>query len=168
MLYLKEVINSKKCEICIDYYVPFTIKLENKKPYSNKVCWRSGNFKKSLIEISMEKENGVLSDITLVSVDNAVLTDTSLDNINLMKDGVPVFSIKGNIKNGLCDQVMDFYVYLNTKFIMVNLNKQIIPCKYVKLEKVLFGFDKDCKLNSIILKDLSDYEYKELKTGLNL
>ena len=70
--------------------------------------------------------------------------------------------------NGLCDYMIDFYVYLSKQFIMVNFSEECHPYKFVELERVRFGFDKDNKLISIIVKALSDDEYSELKDGLKL
>ena len=145
MLFLRKVISSAECEVAIDYYVPFTINLENEKSYASKTCWR-----------------------TVISVNKAHLVNGALENIDIVENGTPVFLLDGNIKNGLCDQVMDFCVYLNQESIMVNLSEESHPHKYIELERVRFGFDKDNKLISVIIKDLSCDEYSELKDGLKL
>lgn len=43
--------------------------------FGEKIYWRTGNFKNSLIEISIEKEKGTLKDITLVAVNEVYLID---------------------------------------------------------------------------------------------
>ena len=166
MLFLREVTKGKQYKVDIDYYVPFTITLENEKLYSPQICWRIGNFKKSLMEISIDEKRGILREITLTSVDKAHLLNGSSENVNIVESGTPVFLLDGNIKNGLCDQVMDFDVYLSMEFIMVNFSEERYPYKFVELERVRFGFDKDDKLISVIVKDLSSKEYSELKDGL--
>ena len=168
MLLLREVTNYKQCEVNIDYYVPFSIKLGNRKSYTSKTCWRIGNFKNSLMEISIDDKSGMLRDVTLISVDKAYLVNTTLQNVEAVESGTPVFMLDGNIQNGLCDHVMDFYVYLSKEFIMVNFGEECHPYKFVELERVRFGFDNDNKLISVIVKDLSDDEYSELKDGLKL
>ena len=168
MLFLREVTKGKQYKVDIDYYVPFTITLENEKLYSPLICWRIGNFKKSLMEISIDEKRGILREITLTSVDKAHLLNGSSENVNIVESGTPVFLLDGNIKNGLCDQVMDFDVYLSMEFIMVNFSEERYPYKFVELERVRFGFDKDDKLISVIVKDLSSKEYSELKDGLKL
>lgn len=168
MLFLKEVTNSKQCEVDIDYYVPFTINLGNKESYTSKTCWRIGNFKNSLMEISIDDKSGMLRNITLILVDKAYLVNATLENVDIVESGTPVFLLDGNIKNGLCDQVMDFYVYLSMEFIMVNFSEESHPYKFIELERVRFGFGKDNKLISVIVKDLSGDEYSKLKDGLKL
>ena len=168
MLFLREVTKSKQYKVDIDYYVPFTITLENEKLYSPQICWRIGNFKKSLMEISIDEKRGILREITLTSVDKAHLLNGTSEKVNIVESGTPVFLLDGNIKNGLCDQVMDFDVYLSMEFIMVNFSEERYPYKFVELERVRFGFDKDDKLISVIVKDLSSKEYSELKDGLKL
>lgn len=168
MLFLKEVVNSKKCEVDIDYYVPFSINIIDKNIYNTKVRWRTGNFKNSLIEVTIDKKDGTLRGITLISVDRAFLVNTVLESIDEVESGTPVFCLDGNIKNDLCDQLMDFYVYLGLNFIMVKFSKEIQFYKFIELDRVRFGFDKDNKLVSIIVKNLSNHEYTELKDGLKL
>lgn len=168
MLFLREVSNSKQCKVNIDYYVPFTIKLGNRESYTSKIYWRIGNFINSLLEISIDEKSGMLRDVTLVSVDKAYLVNTTLKNVESVESGTPVFLPDENIQNGLCDHVMDFYVYLSKEFIMVNFSEECHPCKFVELERVRFGFDNNNKLISVIVKDLSDDEYIELKDGLKL
>jgi len=168
MLFLKEVTESKPCEVDIDYYVPFTIRLKTEKRYAPKVCWRIGNFKDSLMEISIDEKTGMLREAALISVHTARLADAVLENANLMKNGTPVFRLEGSAKNGLCNRALDFNVRLNEEFIGVNLSEGEHPVKCVELERIQFGFDKDSKLISVIVKDLSADEYKELKDGLKL
>ena len=118
--------------------------------------------------ILIDEKRGILREITLTSVDKAHLLNGTSENVNIVESGTPVFLLDGNIKNGLCDQVMDFDVYLSMEFIMVNFSEERYPYKFVELERVRFGFDKDDKLISVIVKDLSSKEYSELKDGLKL
>lgn len=168
MLFLRAVTNSKQCKINIDYYVPFTINLGNDKLYTPKICWRIGNLKKSLMEISIDEKSGILREITLTLVDKAHLVNAALENAEIVESGTPVFRLDGTIKNGLCNQVMDFDVYLSMEFIMVNFSEESHPYKFIELERVGFGFDKDNKLISVIIKDLTNDEYRELKEGLKI
>ncbi len=168
MIYLKEVEAVKHCQVDIDYYVPFSINIENEKLYGAKTCWRIGDLKKSLMEISIDEKSGMLRDITLTSVNKVYLQKEAIENADIVETGTPVFDVEGNIKNGLCDEVMDFYVYLNREYIMVNLVKEHHPYKYVALERLRLGFDLDNKLISVIVKDLTNDEFSELKAGLKL
>lgn len=168
MLFLKEIAKNKYCKVYIDYYVPFTINLGNEKSYTSKIYWRIGNFKNSLMEVSIDENSGMLRKITLTSVDKAHLVNAALENVDIVENGTPVFLLNGNVKHGLCDQVMDFYVYLSKEFIMVNFSEESHPYKFIELERVRFGFDKDNKFISVIVKDLSGDEYNELKNSLKL
>ena len=58
MLSLREITSYKQCEVNIDYNVPFTIKLGNRESYTSKTCWRIGNLKNSLMEISIADKSG--------------------------------------------------------------------------------------------------------------
>ncbi len=68
MLFLKEVTDSKQCEADIDYCVPFTISLKAEKSHGAEICWRTGNFKNSLLEIAFDKRTGILKEITLLII----------------------------------------------------------------------------------------------------
>ncbi len=168
MIYLKEVEAVKRCEVDIDYYVPFSINIENEKLYGARICWRIGDLKKSLMEISIDEKSGMLRDITLTSVNKVYLQKEIMENANIVETGTPVFDVDGNIKNGLCDEVMDFYVYLNSGYIMVSFVREHHPYKYVALDRLRLGFDFDNKLISVIVNDLTNDEFSELKDGLKL
>lgn len=168
MLYLKNITNRMECDVKVDYYVPFTMNVGRRELYAPKTYWRTGNFKNSFMEISIDEKNGMLRDITLVSVNKAVLTDAVLENVEILESGTPMFLLDGDIKNGLCDERMDFYVYLSEKFIKVDFGEKSHSCTFIELERGLFGFDENNKLVSIIIKELSDDEYHELKDGLKL
>ena len=168
MLILKDVVSCRKCEIDIDYYVPFTINIENEEKYKKKVYWRTGNLKKSLIEIAIDESSGILRDITLTSVDKAYLLNTEIKDIEEVTSGIPVFLIDTNINNGLCDHLMDIYVYLGVEFVMVNFGEKIYPFQFIEFDRVRMGFDVDNRLVTIIIMDLSSYEYNELKESFRL
>ena len=76
--------------------------------------------------------------------------------------------LDGDIKNGICDEPMNIYVYLGLDYIMVKFGEDVDICEFIELERARFGFDKDNKLASIVVKNLSNYEYNELKEGLKL
>lgn len=167
MLFLKEVVDSKQCEVEIDYYIPFIISLKTETLYEPKVCWRTGNFKNSLLEISIDQKTGILREITLTLVNMAHFVDTVLDCVHIVEKGTPVFRLEGDLKNNLCDQEVDFEVYFNMEFVKVDFGNRSQPVKYIELERVLFGFDKKERLISVIIKDLTTDEYRELLDSMN-
>lgn len=168
MLVLKNIEDCKKCDVNIDYYVPFTICIECDNKYSARNSWRTGNLKKSLIEVALDANSGALRDITLTAIDNAVLVDTLLEKANDVESGTPLFYIEGDTKNGIYDEIMNFTVFLGLDFIMVKLKEDTVVCKYIELERVRFGIDDNNRLISIIVKNLTEYERHELKDSLKL
>lgn len=167
MLFLKEVVDNKQCQVKIDYYIPFTISLKTETLYEPKICWRTGNFKNSLLEISIDQKTGILREITLILVNRVHFVDTVLDCAPIVEKGTPVFRLEGDLKNGLCDQEVDFDVYLNMEFVKVDFGNGSQPVKLIELERVLFGFDKKERLISVIIKDLTTDEYRELLDSMN-
>ena len=59
MLHLKKTIPDTRCNIGIDYYVPFTIQVPQESLYGPKIHWRTGNLKCSLIEIAIDEQSGL-------------------------------------------------------------------------------------------------------------
>ena len=91
-----------------------------------------------------------------------------LEDIDDVESGTPVFLLEGNTKNGIHDHLMNFTVFLGLDFIMVNLEEDSCICKFIELERVRFGIDSNNKLVSITIKNLSEFEYGELKDSLKL
>lgn len=168
VLQLIDIADENKCDVCIDYYIPCTIEISNEKIYNSKIYWRTGNFKNSLIEFAIDEKSGILNNITLVSVDKVFLTEIELTDKENMRYGTPVFRLDGNINNGLCDQFMDFCVYLSSGYFAIKLIDKIQICKLIELDRVRFGFDDHGSLVLIIVTNLSPCEYDELKESLNL
>lgn len=165
MLILKNIIDNRKCSVEIDYYVPFTITIEDKSINATRYYWSAGN-KRSVIEFAIDKQSGILKEITLVAVDKVFLIDKKLEKISKINNGVPVLEIEGDIKNGLCDEPIDFYVYLGSNSITVNIGEEVNCTKMIQLERVYLGFDVTERLVSVSVNDLSEYEYNELKQGM--
>lgn len=168
MLFLKKVESEKKCEIEVDYYVPITITVGADSYFGKSIYWRTGNFKNSLIEISIDEEKGTLKDITLVAVNEVCCVDFPEEECEKKATGVPSFILDGDISNGFCDQIMDFCVYLSSEDISIKFGEELHPVKCVQLGRVKFGFDKEDKLICITVIDLSDYECCELKAGMKI
>ena len=168
MLLLKDIINNDECKVEVGYYVPFSITIGNEKVFSSKLCWRIGNFKTSLMEISIDEKTGVLRNITLTSVDKANLLNESLKKFDVTEIGTPVFSLEGNVKNGLCDQLIDYDVYLGNDYIRVDFDLDKYYKKIIKQDRVLLIFNQNNQLISLIVKDLSRSEYNDLKEGLKI
>jgi len=166
MVSLKGIEKERDCLIEIDYYVPFTITIDNKNKYVPKIYWRMGDIRTSLIEICINEESGVLKDITLVSVNKVKLVDNKINDIDNVKNGIPIFNIKSNVENGLIDEKRDFEVYLNKDYIMVAFENSKGSCNYIKFGRTTMGFDNDGILNLIVVNDLKENEYNDLKEGL--
>lgn len=167
MLLLKDIYDEEKCNVDIDYYIPFTINVERKNAFGTYLCWRTGDLKKSLIEVSMDKDSGLLTEITLVSVDEVCIVENKMYDVSKGVKGTPAFIIDGEIKNGLCDQPGSLEVELGLDYLVVRFDKNDDADKYIELNRVRFGIDKNGKLLSVTIKGLTDYEYGELKEAFS-
>lgn len=176
MLLLRGLEKPDSCVVNVDSFVPFTINIIGKHEYESKIYWRTGNFRKSLLEVAIEERTGELREITLTSADVVSILDITLEKyeeieknaVTMKKEGIPIFLIDGEIKNKLCDQRSDFEVYLGYDFILVKLKKNVISNKCIELEKMRLEVDKNNELISIMVKNLSKAERNQLKVGLNL
>ena len=71
MLKLKRIDKEVKESVEFDVYVPLKIRLEYKKnPNDYNNYWRTGDFERSLIEIGLGSETGILRSFTLTVSNN--------------------------------------------------------------------------------------------------
>lgn len=59
-------------------------------------------------------------------------------------------------------------VGVGEQYVMVNLGEKVCPCQFVEVDRVRFGFDTESRLVTIVIKNLTGYEYNELRESFNL
>lgn len=169
MLKLKNVEKPMRLSIEFDIYVPLKIRVghwDMSKEYT--IYWRTGDFKKSLIEIGLGSETGILRSFTLTE---AALTESNthcLDSIDCeIIEGTPLFAINGFPSNGFLDFSNQFNVYVGQKELIVSMSMSSCS-KRIKQDRIEFWFDSDDNLISVKIIDITSKEMNTLKQGLQL
>lgn len=165
MLILKEIKDISKYELNVDYYIPISIKFNNS---NNIFYWRTGNFKNSLLEIGIDSKTGELISITLVSINNVELINEPFHIQTALINGIPSFKCTFNMNNKLYDIKEEIYVFLNKRYIFLQIGKMKDVKKSVCLGNIYLMFNNKDILCSFLINNLSNDEYQVLKNNFNL
>ena len=167
MLKLEKIMENGNYDVEVDFYVPFTIRYQSKE-YEDTICWRIGDFNKSLMEFSIGNKSKILKGVTLVAVSKAHLIDDTLNSFESSQIGIPILEISEISRKILYDSPIEFETFLGKGYIKVEFGKdRDVGCE-VTMDRIKFRFNKNNELISVIVIDLSDDEYKDLKDGLKL
>ena len=154
-----------KTNIKIDYYIPFRISFSSNE-IEDSICWRIGDFNKSLLEFSIGQDSRLLKKIVLVASSKVSLSNENLGKIIGTECGIPTIEFQDMKNQMVYDNPINFNTVLGNDFIKVFWSEK--TCKQLKFDRVLIGIDDNKNLTSIIISDLSDFEHKELKDGFKL
>ncbi|MED1578181.1 hypothetical protein [Bacillus safensis] len=169
MLKVTEYKDSQSINIEYDLYTPINIEFGSwnisKEPT---IYWRTGDFKKSLIEIGIGKYTGSLRSITLTLSENVhKMENLELDkkNINVIK-GVPNFQVEEHNDKTYIDEKgkLDVYIGLDKVLISFSENDTV---SVLQNDTVEFALDKDEVVCGIIISGMLEHEKKTLEDALN-
>ncbi|KLL01126.1 hypothetical protein XJ18_01715 [Bacillus pumilus] len=169
MLKVTEYKDSQSINIEYDLYTPINIEFGSwnisKEPT---IYWRTGDFKKSLIEIGIGKYTGSLRSITLTLSENVhKMENLELDkkNINVIK-GVPNFQVEEHNDKIYIDDKgkLDVYIGLDKVLISFSENDTV---SVLQNDTVGFALDKDEVVCGIIISGMLEHEKKTLEDALN-
>lgn len=161
--------------IDIDVYVPLTIEWQSYNS-SYLIYWRSGDLKKSLVEIGLHGLTGNIASLTLTQVSRVDLvgkqkTYSDFENVEIV-NGSPVFNIDdwstaGSVDNlskeiEMIDEKIDFLVILSENYISILFDERKEPKKIIKSGNVLFEITDNDYLSKIHVLNLSPDEYRVL------
>ncbi|PPA86092.1 hypothetical protein C4A75_05725 [Brevibacillus laterosporus] len=153
----------------LDDYIPFNVYW--KTPFAFPILyWRTGNFKKTLMEIGINSESGELLSITLtvlhsVSYESPTFLDSQKD---IDQSGIPVFDISAweNIK--YIDEPIDFRSYFFNGRLTIVLDDKKTVASTLSSEHIKFYFDSNHFLIAFELGNLSEEEVLQLNTHFNM
>lgn len=166
ILKLSKVEKIRRCKIEFDYYVPFSISIEGYLNFAKEdnVYWRTGDINKSLIEIGIGSDTGILKSITLVTAKNIKL-ETATINVDSVIEGIPVFDSSIIPEKGVYDYINDFIVFLNSNSITVVIS-DIDKCrKIINFDRIGLGIDIDNNITHLSINNLAASEYMELRNA---
>lgn len=150
----------------VDYYTHLTIEVTNIPPYADKNYFRLVK-SENLLEIGLDATSYQLTNIILVQASKVSLVEKlSLKNVEI-KQGCPVFLDDISFTSGLHDLDESFEVFLSKDKLKIQLiDKE--EAFYLVNGRVYLGFSQDERLVTIILLDLKDEEYEDLKDSFEL
>ena len=165
MLKLSQLINATY-NVEVDYYIPLTIEVSGIPSYAEKNYFRLVK-ENSLLEIGIDIESYQLMNIILVQISSASLVDQIVVKEIADKQGCPVFQSDILFTNGLHDINQSFDVFLSREILKIRLI-DVEETSYLTNGRVKLGFSQDGILVSILLLDLTDKEYADLKDSFKL
>ncbi|MEH7642407.1 hypothetical protein V7198_11955 [Bacillus pumilus] len=169
MLKVIEYKDSQPINIEYDLYTPINIEFGSwnisKEPT---IYWRTGDFKKSLIEIGLGKYTGNIRSITLTLSENVHKMESlklDMEDIIMVK-GVPSFQIEESNDNTYIDEKgkLDVYIGRDKVFISFSENDAV---SILQNDTVVFSLDKEEVVCGIIISGMLEHEKKTLEDALN-
>ena len=157
MLKLSQSINATY-NVEVDYYTPLTIEVSGIPSYAEKNYFRLVK-ENSLLEIGIDIESHQLMNIILVQISSASLVDQIVVKEIADKQGCPVFQSD--------DLNQSFDVFLSREILKIQLI-DVEETSYLTNGRVKLSFSQDGRLVSILLLDLTDKEYSDLKDSFKL
>ncbi|MFD4491461.1 hypothetical protein [Lysinibacillus fusiformis] len=168
MLKVTEYKESQSINIEYDIYTPINIEFGtwniSKEPT---IYWRTGDFKKSLIEIGVGKYTGNIRSITLTLSENVhKMENWNLDikNITLIK-GIPNFQVEEYADKTYIDENSKLNVYIGIDKVLISFSEND-TVSIVQNENVGFALDKDKMVCGVIVSGMLEHEKNILEEAL--
>ena len=168
MLKVAEYKESQSVNIEYDIYTPINIEFGtwniSKEPT---IYWRTGDFKKSLIEIGIGKYTGNIRSITLTLSENVhKMENLNLDmkNITLI-NGIPNFQVEKYVDKTYIDEKskLNVYIGIDKVFILFSENDTV---SIVQNDNVGFALDKDKMVCGVLVSGMLKHEKNMLEEAL--
>lgn len=168
MLQVIEYGERQTVNIEFDLYIPINIEFGtwniSKEPT---IYWRTGDFKKSLVEIGVGKYTGKIRSITLTLCENVNNTENfnfNMEDINLI-DGVPIFQIEKFNNTTYIDEKGKLNVCIGTDKVLISFSENKIVT-IVENDNVGFAIDNNNLVCSIIVSGMIEHEKNMLEDAL--
>lgn len=168
MLKVIEYKEGKSENIEYDVYTPINIEFGtwniSKEPT---IYWRTGDFKKSLIEIGVGKYTGNIRSITLTLCENVYETEESnfdMKNVTLIK-GMPNFDVEKFNNETYVDEKGKLNVYIgNDKVLILFSDNEVVSI--LQNANVGFAIDTNEIVCGIIVSDVVEHDKKIIEDAL--
>ncbi|NMM54748.1 hypothetical protein [Paenibacillus aquistagni] len=165
MIKIMEIVNTNfKETLEVDEHVPFNIEWNYISNRNLKYYWRTGDFKKSLLEIGLDSVTGLIKSMTLTNLNINSISEDNLPT-NFSKLGVPKFDLTQWTSEKYLDYTKDFSVLLMNNGLVISMLDERVE-RIVKSDRVLFHMGKDKKLLRIDLINLTTDERHILRNSL--
>lgn len=168
MLKVTEYKESQSVNIEYDIYTPINIEFGtwniSKEPT---IYWRTGDFKKSLIEIGIGKYTGNIRSITLTLSENVHKMESlglDMKNITLIK-GTPNFQVEEYYDKTYIDEKGELNVYIGIDSVLISFSEND-TVSIVQNDTVGFILDKNKIVCGIIVNGMLEHEKNILEEAL--
>ena len=168
MLKVTEYKESKSINIEYDVYTPINIEFGtwniSKEPT---IYWRTGDFKKSLIEIGVGKYTGDIRSIKLTLSENVhKIENSNLDmkNITLIK-GIPNFQVEEYDDETYIDENSKLNVYIGIDKVLISFSEND-TVSIVQNDNVGFALDINKMVCGVIVSGMLEHEKNILEEAL--
>ena len=168
MLKVTEYKESKSINIEYDVYTPINIEFGtwniSKEPT---IYWRTGDFKKSLIEIGVGKYTGNIRSITLTLSENVYKIENSnldMTNITLIK-GTPNFQVEEYDDETYIDENSKLNVYIGIDKVLISFSEND-TVSIVQNDNVGFALDINKMVCGVIVSGMLEHEKNILEEAL--
>lgn len=131
-------------DVEFDMYIPLNIEFGSwDVSLEPTIYWRTGDFKKSLIEIGIGSRKGAIRSVTLTQV-NSIYDINEKDNLKEIPitEGIPVVEVGNLSENNFTDELKDFKVCIDDNKINIHLSQSEVV-SLIKNDRVSFGLDKN-------------------------
>ncbi|MGY0694934.1 hypothetical protein ACW2QC_19565 [Virgibacillus sp. FSP13] len=171
MLTMLEYKEKKLASIEFDEYTPINIEFGtwniSKEPT---LYWRTGDFKKSLIEVGMGSGTGLMRSITLTLSENVYKTSVNeqlvANDIEIV-EGLPIFQIGEYINETYIDEKGELNVYIGNDNIYISFSESEIV-SLIKNDTIGFSVDSNNKFCGILINGLGENDKKLLEEVLSI
>lgn len=167
MLKVTEYKESQSINIEYDVYTPINIEFSTWNISKEQtIYWRTGDFKKSLIEIGVGKYTGNIRSITLTLSENVHKMENlnlDMENITLII-GIPIFQVEEYDKTYI-DENSKFNVYIGIDKVLISFSENDIV-SIVQNENVGFALDINKMVCGVIVSGMLKHEKNILEEAL--
>lgn len=167
MLRLIDIRESKTVSVEVDEYIPFVAEFES-DILSPPLYWRGGDGKRSLVEIGLERQSGIIKSITLTAINPSKVKQTEQKLISGVPEvaGCPIFDIstwsnkeEGDYSSSFMDEMsLLFSLTIGRNYLSVNFEKTDKIVRFIRNAAIRFGITERGELTSIDLLNLTDQE----------
>ncbi|SEJ73854.1 hypothetical protein SAMN04488127_2629 [Bhargavaea ginsengi] len=170
MLKVRDYCPPKFTKVEVDLYIPLTIEFGTWNVSEEPIIyWRTGDFKKSLIEIGVGKDLGDIRSITLTVCENVYKEDYEHSYLSDPERVVGLPIIHSNHENDEIyrDERGTLEVFLGGSTLYIKLSENEVV-SYIQNEPIEFGIDHEDRVCGILIKEINESEKSILIEALDL
>ena len=174
MLKLKKEIKKSITSVQIDGCIPLVIEFESTS--MTPLYWRGGDGKKTLIEIGLHRNSGIISSMTVVNVCpkkvheiNSVYPEKTSNKESFLACDLSDWGnfSENNFASNFIDEFhLDLELYLGKDFISISLVNMKQSIQFLKNDNVIFGVNTENDIVSIDVTNLSPEEISLIRNSI--